>query len=67
MITVTLEPDELLTVVEMERCAICRVPTRTWYVPKDVAVCEKCAKQANADDIPDKKTWLRRERIASPG
>ena len=47
-----------------EHCCFCRKPTRFWYLPKDVACCQKCAKKAEAKDVPSKKVWCRREQIA---
>jgi Fe-S-cluster-containing dehydrogenase component len=47
-----------------ERCAFCREPTAWWFTPKDVAVCPKCARAAEAKDVPNKKEWCRREQIA---
>jgi hypothetical protein len=47
-----------------ERCCFCRAATRYWYRPKDVAVCTKCAPHADDADVPAKRIWCRRERIA---
>jgi hypothetical protein len=63
MIEVRLEPGEL-DPMAAERCCFCRHHTRYWYVPKDVACCPECAQHAEPDDVPDKNTWFRRERIA---
>lgn len=64
MISVTEEPDSAFNRRCRERCCFCREHTQFWYVPKDVAVCKACALKANQEDVPDKKHWLRRERIA---
>ena len=48
----------------VERCCFCRRATRFWYLPKDVACCEKCALKAEPKDVPSKKVWSRREHIA---
>lgn len=48
----------------IEHCCFCRKPTRLWYLPKDVACCEKCAVRAEPEDVPTKKIWFRREHIA---
>lgn len=52
---------------ETERCCFCRAKTHFWFREKDVACCEKCAQRANAEDVPDKLSWCRRERIATGG
>jgi len=62
MIEVSLEPEPDLRVIE--HCCFCRRPTRYWYTPKDVACCPDCAKHAEKKDVPSKKIWFRRERIA---
>lgn len=59
----TREP-ESLSDKGSERCCFCREVTPYWYQPKDVAVCKGCAPYANPEDVPSKKDWLRRERIA---
>jgi len=61
MIDVEHEPSDDPAV---ERCCFCRKGTRYWYKPRDVACCQKCAKKAEPEDVPDKKTWCRREKIA---
>ena len=50
-----------------ERCCFCRKLTRHWYLPKDVACCQDCAKKADRKDVPTKKVWCRREQIAFKG
>lgn len=49
---------------ELENCCFCRKPTPFWYTPNDVACCPACAEFADAQDVPTKAVWLRRERIA---
>lgn len=49
---------------EVENCCFCRRSTPFWYREKDVAVCVECAGHASPEDVPDKETWCRRERIA---
>ena len=61
MLKPRLEKDEIGP--PYERCCICREPTPYWLA--EVAICPKCAKYAKREDIPDKKTWCRREEIAS--
>jgi hypothetical protein len=61
-IEVKLEKDDLP--LGVERCCFCRKITPYWYKPADVACCQSCAKRADDRDVPDKKTWCRRERIA---
>lgn len=41
-----------------EPCAFCKTPTRYWYVPHDVAVCEACAAQHEVSEVPKKRDWL---------
>jgi hypothetical protein len=55
-IKVTMDEDGPQTV--KERCALCGAPTDFWYLPKDVAVCQCCATNVMADQVPDKKVWL---------
>jgi len=62
MIKIEREPGEAPGI---ERCCFCRKQTHFWYLPKDVAVCEECAKRAQPKDVPDKETWCRREEIAT--
>lgn len=57
MIEVSLEPNDFRSFVA-ENCCLCGNPTRYWYVPKDVACCQLCAKKACPDDVPDKTTWI---------
>ena len=49
-----------------ERCCFCRKSTNYWFLAKDVACCQECAKNATAKDVPTKKVWCRREDIANP-
>lgn len=63
MIEVSLEPEPGL-LGTTEHCCFCRKPSRYWFVPKDVACCQDCAKQADVEDVPTKDVWFRRERIA---
>lgn len=42
---------------DREHCAICRQLTFFWYPPKDVALCEECAKTTRRADVPTKKEW----------
>ena len=51
--------------MELERCCFCRAQTPFWFEEKDVACCERCARVANAEDVPTKAVSLRRERIAA--
>lgn len=53
--------------ITMEKCCFCRTPTRYWFEAKDVAVCRRCARYAEASDVPTKKAWCRREEIARKG
>lgn len=41
-----------------ERCAFCKKSTHFWYEPKDVAVCQKCAKTATPELVPSKADWM---------
>ncbi len=53
-----------------EKCCFCRIPTNYWTDLPDrqpgeqVAICLHCAGRAEPKDIPTKKHWCRRERIA---
>lgn len=62
MIHIEREPEEIGG--SYERCCFCRTPTPMWYMPKDVAVCPKCAAHAEPGDVPDKDEWFRRELVA---
>lgn len=55
MVKVTKEPEEFGP--PLEPCSICYERTKFWYVPKDVALCQRCAKTAKPDDIPSKERW----------
>lgn len=61
---IDVEHDDSTVADPAERCCFCRVKTRFWYTPNDVACCPDCAHRAKPEDVPDKKTWMRRERIA---
>lgn len=49
-----------------ERCCMCRALTRFWYAPKDVAMCEPCAKTTKREDVPSKAEWCAKERRLDP-
>jgi hypothetical protein len=40
-----------------EHCCFCYCRTRTWYAPKDVAVCFQCAEFMSPEDVPSKAKW----------
>jgi hypothetical protein len=40
-----------------EHCCFCYGRTRTWYKPKDVAVCGECAEFMGPNDVPSKAQW----------
>ena len=63
MLTLTYQPDPT---PPFERCCFCRRPTPFWFQPKDVACCRECGGRAEPSDVPSKKEWMRRERLASP-
>ena len=46
-----------------ERCCLCRTPTRLWYTPMDVALCEACGKTAKRGELPTKKQWCASEKL----
>jgi hypothetical protein len=47
-----------------ENCVFCFQETRYWHEKKSVAVCERCAKERDSWEIPDKESWIRAvERI----
>lgn len=51
-----------------EHCCLCRVLTRYWYTPKDVVVCQQCAKTAKETDLPTKEEWFaKEERLGARG
>lgn len=45
-----------------EPCCFCSAPTRYWFAPKDVAVCQACAEKREADEVPSKREWLNANR-----
>lgn len=45
-----------------ESCAFCKAPTRYWFSPKDVAVCQSCAEKHEACEVPTKREWLNANR-----
>lgn len=53
-----------------ERCCFCRTLTHYWSATdsrkpgEQVACCEHCASRADVEDLPTKRVWMRRERIA---
>jgi predicted amidophosphoribosyltransferase len=52
-----------------ERCCFCRTPTDWWTsldrkIGEQVACCQHCAARAEPEEVPSKKDWCRRERIA---
>lgn len=56
--TVVEEPAEYFdNLWVLERCCFCRIPTKFWYVKKDVACCQGCAKKHQVKYIPTKKQW----------
>lgn len=69
MIKVHKEPEDLPFASVAERCCFCRANTKFWVTLEDmrksVACCESCAKHADPKDVPSKKEWFRRERIAT--
>jgi hypothetical protein len=60
-VEVHLEPADMAPFYP-EPCSLCRTPTRHWYVPNDVALCEPCAETATPEQIPTKKEWCAKER-----
>lgn len=63
------KPWDLLTI---ERCCMCRNPTRWWTVLPDrtpggqVAMCPGCAKTTAPENIPSKREWCDKERALEP-
>lgn len=53
-----------------EKCCFCRTPTPYWTSldtrkpGEQVACCQPCSKRGDEIDVPSKKVWCRRERIA---
>lgn len=63
MVEVVLEPSETpLPNWPLENCALCFKPTRYWYEPKDIALCQSCAKTAEAEALPSKVEWCTQVR-----
>ena len=48
-----------------ENCCICRTKTNYWYEPKDVALCEHCAKTTKRAALPTKEEWCAKEDAIS--
>lgn len=46
------------------RCCFCREETRFIYLEYDVPCCKGCATLAYPKDVPERRTWVRREEIA---
>ena len=44
-----------------ENCCICRTKTNYWYEPKDIALCEHCAKTTKRAALPTKEEWCAKE------
>ena len=44
-----------------ENCCICRTKTNYWYKPKDIALCEHCAKTTKRAALPTKEEWCAKE------
>lgn len=44
-----------------ERCCMCRAFTNYWYTPKDVALCQDCAKKTKRAELPTKEEWVKKE------
>ena len=55
---------------EKEKCCFCRKDTSCWTDLQDrspveqVACCHIYCRHANIEDVPSRKLWTRRERIA---
>lgn len=68
---VPIEPDPDPELDLFENCCFCRRPTRYWTELASrkpggqVACCPDCAGRAEPSDVPSKKTWWRREKIAT--
>lgn len=56
MIDVEREPEEFGDPIEP--CAFCYQATGYWHTPKDVAVCQSCAKTHKEEDVPTKEAWI---------
>ena len=48
-----------------ERCCMCRAHTNYWYAPKDVALCQVCAKTTDRASLPTKAEWIAKEESLS--
>lgn len=49
-----------------ERCCMCRIKTRHWYAPADVALCQECAKTTRRYELPTKAEWCAKEEALDP-
>jgi len=56
-IGVTVSHDGWAAHLPKEYCCKCQSETNYWYTPKDVALCQECAKTVTADHIPTKAEW----------
>lgn len=56
----------------IERCCVCRTPTRWWTkLPtrtpgQQVALCPKCAETATPESLPTKREWCDKEAALNP-
>jgi hypothetical protein len=61
-LTVHHEPVEFRA-MPAEDCAGCSKPTRYWYEPADIAVCQQCAPKLTRKDLPTKAAWCKGARV----
>jgi len=47
-----------------ENCCFCWKPTRYWVTSKDVACCQKCAKNNFMINVPSKTEWCSNPKAA---
>lgn len=57
MIPLTPDPVDMPRSMPDEPCCFCGKGARTWYEPRDVAVCETCAETRDPSEVPSKTAW----------
>lgn len=57
MIPLVPDPDSMPKSMPPEPCCFCGEGARTWYKPKDVAVCTFCAETRDPSEVPTKTEW----------
>jgi hypothetical protein len=55
--TIKIVRDDSTEPSDWEHCCFCFKPSKHWYQPKDVAVCEACAATRRPSEVPTKAVW----------